>query len=173
MSLRQKTCYAFVALILLSACSDKHVDTQDHERQIILPTAEYLLKNPQLLPNFITSIKYNLNAENGSEKLMCLNIWQHALWELGIFAEDLDKYIRRDSQIMIDNELFPIDEFNMQPVGLWHPVYENGKLIGSYGDVTNICVNVTYIDSGVHLGSIRLLISPATEYSYLWAFHTP
>ncbi|MBZ0318860.1 MAG: hypothetical protein K8L91_20760 [Anaerolineae bacterium] len=92
MSLLQKMSYTFAALILLSACSDKHVDSQDHERKAILPTAEYLLKNPQSLPNFITSIGYDLNPENGSERLICLNIWQHALWEPGIFAEDLDKY---------------------------------------------------------------------------------
>lgn len=164
--------YAFATLVLLSSCSDKHVDTQDHQRRAILPTAEYLVKNPQPLPDFITSIEYDLNPENGSEKLMCLNIWQHPLWEPGIFAEELDQYIRRDSQIMIDNKLFPIDEFNMQPIGSWHPVYDDGKLIGSYGDITNICVDASYIDSGVHLGFIRIFTSTATEYSYSWAFYT-
>jgi hypothetical protein len=110
-----------------------------------------------------------------NEQSICIGIKEIIVWEQGDWGGDVHERIQRTTIVRIDGEIVPAT-FSVFGTALAILATQVGnqppEQIGSVGG-TVVCVDATYLSTGVHLATIEFSSRSGIQYRHEWAFVRP
>lgn len=172
MRLTRTTILAAVIALFGSSCS---TSSKTSFTPIPQSTVEYLWRNPLPTPPFIGWLYTVTEPDSGYEQAICIGIRENIVWEQGDWGGDVHERIQRTTIVRIDGEIVPATfmvfgtavSILATQVGNQPP-----EQIGSVGG-TRLCVDATYLSTGVHLATIEFSSRSGIQYRHEWAFFRP
>jgi hypothetical protein len=133
----------------------------------LIPTAQYLVQNPVLLPDFIKAISPSPGSILAGSSEVCVTLYTGAILERGDTGGSLRTQILNNTEFLINNQKLPPYVF----VKHQFPAFSVEIIDGVSTGWITFCFTAD-LAKGIHIITVNTTSSSGKVYSYSWAIES-